>query len=379
MFVANATAAIKLVADAFHGAAASKSRGRFTYRYHHDAHTSLIGVRELAGRWRCFRDDADVEAWLKKKGRKPSKKYGLFAYPAQSNLTGRRLPLHWAQNPHGYYTLLDAAALLMTKPLDLSNASSCPDFISCSWYKVFGMPDLGALIVKRGPAAEILQRRAFFGGGTVSSVLAGIRHHTIKSKHPHEGLEDGTAAFHSILMLGISMKRHHELYGGLDRIGKHTGALGWALHKMLSEMRHVNRAKVVEFYSTPEYLDTNRQGPVLSFNLKDMHGGYIGFLEVEKRASEENIHIRTGANCNPGGVARYCGFNESELKKLFLMGGKACGDDKDLIWGKPAGVVRVSLGAMSTWDDIRIFAEFVNRLWVAPVRDYPEKAGDQDD
>lgn len=383
VFVANSTAAIKLVADAFNGAVGKKKGRGFIYRYHRDAHTSLVGVRELAREWELFEKDEDVESWLVEKRKKGKNSWGLsclgqlttpkpippalFAYPAQSNLTGRRLPLQWAykaRNAHGYFTLLDAAALLMTKPLDLRNPATSPDYVSCSFYKIFGMPDLGALIVKRGPAADILRKREYFGGGTVSTLLAGTDHHSLKLGHPHESLEDGTVPFHSILMLGVAIKRHKELYGGFEKIGKCTSALAWGLYQFLSSLRHSNGAKVVEFYSTPEFLDSIRQGPILSFNLKGPHGGYIGFLEVEKRAAAENIHIRVGGNCNPGGVQWHCGFKESELKRMFMMGEKACGDNVDLVDGRPVGVVRVSLGAMSTWDDVRVFGEFVWRRWV---------------
>ncbi|KAF8475727.1 pyridoxal phosphate-dependent transferase [Kalaharituber pfeilii] len=378
VFVANATAGVKLVAEAFQGAAKLKGKKGFKYRYHRDAHTSLIGARELSQDWKCYWSDEEVEEWLGQTkasrslrclpwSRPTSRMPCLFAYPAQSNLTGRRLPLRWAQlarDRHGYFTLLDAAAYLMTRNMDLGDLSTAPDYVTCSWYKVFGMPDVGSLIVKKGSAANILRHRAFFGGGTVNTLLAGNPHHSIKAGQPHEGLEDGTVPFHSIIMLGVAMRQHQEIHGGLDRVGKHTGALALCLYEMLSNLRHGNGVKVVEFYSTPKYLDTSLQGPVLSFNLKDMRGEYIGYLEVEKRASEEQIHIRTGGNCNPGGVQWYCGLEESELKRMFESGEKACSDNVDLVRGKPVGLVRVSLGAMSTWDDIYTFGEFVKRRWV---------------
>ena len=59
VFVANATAAIKLVAEAFRD-----TDGGFWYGYHSDAHTSLVGIRELTDRGsRCFRDDSEVADW----------------------------------------------------------------------------------------------------------------------------------------------------------------------------------------------------------------------------------------------------------------------------------------------------------------------------
>ncbi|KNG51512.1 molybdenum cofactor sulfurase [Stemphylium lycopersici] len=151
VFTANATAAIKLVAEGFSGI-----QEGFNYLYHRNSHTSLVGVRELARRSHCLASD-EVEQWLASGSDNvhddiQSRRATLFAYPAQSNMNGERLPLNWAgklrlpsacQNA---YTLLDVAALVSTTPLDLSNHLLAPDFIALSFYKIFGFPDLGALI-----------------------------------------------------------------------------------------------------------------------------------------------------------------------------------------------------------------------------------------
>ena len=95
VFVANATAGIKLVADAF-----SSNEAGFDYHYHRDSHTSLVGIRELARFSHCLSSDAETEKWLSGShgnGNDGSFKGStLFAYPAQSNMNGRRLPLSWA-------------------------------------------------------------------------------------------------------------------------------------------------------------------------------------------------------------------------------------------------------------------------------------------
>lgn len=136
VFVANATAGIKLVADAFRDMGEKTRSGSFWYGFHKDCHTSLVGVRELAnGNAHCFESDANVERWLQDPAsvcHGPIKKHdhlsrrhglGLFAYPGQSNLSGRRLPLSWTgqirSSPglEDTYTLLDCGALAMTSPL----------------------------------------------------------------------------------------------------------------------------------------------------------------------------------------------------------------------------------------------------------------------
>jgi len=75
----------------------------FWYGYHKDAHSSLVGVREVTnGAHRCFQTDQEVNDWINRREswrtsiRRPKKgQLGLFAYPGQSNMTGRRLPLDW--------------------------------------------------------------------------------------------------------------------------------------------------------------------------------------------------------------------------------------------------------------------------------------------
>jgi molybdenum cofactor sulfurtransferase len=101
VFVANATAAIKLVADSFRDLAEKSRANNFWYGYHKDAHTSIVGVREFTyGQHHCFESDHEVEAWIESPpstfvNRRNPDGLGLFAYPGQSNMSGRRLPLSW--------------------------------------------------------------------------------------------------------------------------------------------------------------------------------------------------------------------------------------------------------------------------------------------
>lgn len=98
VFVANATAGVKLVADAFRDLAEKSRAQRFWYGFHKDAHTSLVGVRELTyGCHDCFESDDEVEAWLDAPASGLASTYppgelGLFAYPGVSH-TRCTLPL----------------------------------------------------------------------------------------------------------------------------------------------------------------------------------------------------------------------------------------------------------------------------------------------
>ncbi|OAP54891.1 hypothetical protein AYL99_10591 [Fonsecaea erecta] len=369
VFVANATAAIKLVGESFRDHAPG-----FSYCYHSEAHTSLVGVRELAtGETNCFADDGEVEAWLEGMENKSSTvkaDLSLFAYPAQSNMTGRRLPLKWTQRirdatqspDQTVYTLLDAAALVSTAPLDLSDDTTAPDFTALSFYKIFGFPDLGALIVRKS-SGDILRRRRYFGGGTVDSVaMLGESWHAKKIPALHSSLEDGTVAFHSILALQTALDVHRRLYGSMENVSRHANFLASMLEDQLRNLHHANGSKVCVIYSDEPVL-SSAQGPTIALNLMDSHGRYISNSEVEKLGIVKNIQFRTGGLCNPGGIARDLGLSTDELRQNYAEG-QRCGDENDIINGKPTGAIRLSLGAMSNLKDVVAFIDFIKEFYV---------------
>ncbi|KAK2880126.1 hypothetical protein FQN49_000540 [Arthroderma sp. PD_2] len=374
VFVANATAGIKLVAE---GLRDYGSNG-FWYGYHVDSHTSLVGVRNMAelGK-RCFVNDEEVTEWIERLGdghdNLESAGPILFAYPGQSNMTGRRLPFSWCKDIHACvgadgkrkaFTLLDAASLASTSPLDLNDAACAPDFTVVSFYKIFGFPDLGALIVRKD-AGHLFQNRKYFGGGTVGMVLAlGEQWHAKKDSALHEQLEDGTLPFHSIIALHSAFDVHERLYHSMNNISRHTGDMATALYESLSSLEHGNGTKVCEIYKGQgEYTDRALQGPLISFNLKDSVGSWIRKSEVEKLAAVKDIQIRSGTLCNPGGMAYYLGLEADDMRRNYNAG-QRCGDDNDIIAGKPTGGLRVSLGAMTSRKDIDTFVDFIRDFYV---------------
>lgn len=380
--VANATAGIKLVADSLR-----EQKGGFWYGYHKDAHTSLVGVREVCQtEAKCFESDEEVEQWLTGDGISKSSSYpesgiGLFAYPAQSNMNGRRLPLDWcgqvrasAHECHrGTYTLFDAAALVSTSPLDLSDFSRAPDFTILSFYKMFGFPDLGALIVRKA-SGGILQFRKYFGGGTVEMVTCLKESWHIKKEGSlHEQLEDGTLPIHSILALNSAITVHERLFGTLEQISSHTLFLASQLYEGLRALKHGNGLSVCEIYNYPgsSYANGRSQGPIVAFNLRDNREAWVSNAEVEKLAVIKNIHLRTGGLCNPGGIASSLGLSPWEMKRNSSAG-QRCGTENDILNGKPTGMIRLSLGAMSTSEDIEIFLNFVKEFFLDNTKALPQ-------
>lgn len=367
VFVANATAGIKLVMDTFRD-----HKEGFWYGFHRDSHTSLVGVREVARAHRCFETDTDVDTWMDdlQKGDVCKSGLNLFAFPAQSNMNGRRLPLEWCRRLRSstsskVYSLLDAAGLVSTSPLDLRDASSAPDFIVMSLYKIFGFPDLGALIIRKS-SGQILQKRRYFGGGTVEMVVS-LREqwHEKKTESLHDQLEDGTLPVHSIVAVHHALDVHEELFGSLDHISDHCAYLSQRLYDGLTKFRHANGKLVCHIYKDPSsrYGDARTQGPVVAFNILNIQGGWMANSEIEKLASVQNICLRSGGLCNPGGIASSLQLAPWEMKRNFTAG-QRCGSENDVLHGKPTGMLRVSLGAMSTKQDVDNFLEFVDEFFV---------------
>lgn len=369
IFVANATAGIKLVAEALRAAP-----GGFNYAYHQSSHTSLVGLREEARHSHCL-DDAQVEDYLS--GTDPfhhdtaSASITLLAYPGQSNMDGRRYPLDWAHRfrainrPDGSlcYTLLDSAALAATSPLDFSDSESAADFTVLSFYKIFGFPDLGAVIVRREAEPAFAFRR-YFGGGTVETLVTNKEQwHAPKSHHLHERLEDGTLPIHSIIALDIAMRIHRELFCSMSHVASHVSYLARRLDGGLRSLRHCNGTPVCDIYSPDTLASTETgAGPVVAFNLRNEAGAWISLAEVEKLASLKNFHIRTGGVCNPGGIASALNLQPWEIRRNFSAGFR-CGSDNDIMAGKPTGIIRASLGAMSTVSDVDAFIAFIAEFY----------------
>ena len=372
VFVANATAGIKLVMEAFR-----EHKGGFWYGYHRDAHTSLIGVREAASEHRCFGEDEEVNNWMEDLSASGAayhrRQVGLFAYPAQSNLNGRRLPLSWLgrlrlpcqSSKCNIYSLLDAASLLSTSPLNLSDPSQAPDYTVLSFHKIFGFPDLGALVIRKESGLP-LARRKYFGGGTVENVACTSEiWHIRKQDTLHEQLEDGTLPIHSIMALGTAFDIHKQLYGSLERVSSHTSFLTNHLYECLSSLRHANGLPVCVICKNTRssYHGSSTQGPIIAFNIRNSNDQWVSNAEVEKLAAIRNIQFRTGSLCNPGGVASFLALEPQDMRRNYLAG-QRCGNENDIRGGRPTGVIRLSLGAMSNIHDVTAMIRFIEEFFV---------------
>ncbi|KAL1773355.1 molybdenum cofactor sulfurase [Sigmodon hispidus] len=374
IFTSGSTAALRLVAEAFPWVSQTPENSGSHFCYLTDNHTSVVGMRMVAAAMNVTSTPVKPEdMWSAEKvdagASDPDCQIPhLFCYPAQSNFSGTRYPLSWVEEvksgrrspvrvPGRWFVGLDAASYVSTSSLDLS--AHQPDFVPISFYKIFGLPTgLGALLVSKRVAP--LLRKGYFGGGTAAAYLAGEDFY-IPRTSVAERFEDGTISFLDIIALKHGFDALEHLTGGMENIGQHTFALAHYTHSALAALCYPNGAPVVQIYSDTDFSSPDVQGPIINFNVLDDGGSIIGYSQVDKMASLYNIHLRTGCFCNLGACQRHLGLSDEMVKKHF-QAGHVCGDDVDIIDGRPTGSVRISFGYMSTLEDAQAFLRFISTI-----------------
>ena len=280
----------------------------------------------------------------------------LFAFPAQSNFSGVQHPLAWIAQAQaaGYDVLLDAAAFAPTNQLDLSRWH--PDYVSLSFYKIFGYPTgIGALLARRPALARL--RRPWYAGGTIT--FSSVRAEAAPGEGFYltpgpAGFEDGTVDYLGIPAVGIGLD--HISAAGIQTIHTRVMCLtGWLL-ETLGALRHSNGSPLVRIYGPA---GTDRRGATIAMNFFDPAGALIDSVRVERRANRAGISLRSGCHCNPGVREVALGYSTQEMAAAFK--------DKDrlryeeflqVIDGKTTGAARASLGLATTFADVYRFWDF---------------------
>jgi len=357
IFTGNATQALKLVGESY----PFGESGEYVLTF--DNHNSVNGIREFARVKGCPTiyvpvvlpemrvNDAELASVLERGGAGGPR---LFAYPAQSNFFGVQHPLDWIPfaQERGWDVLLDAAAFTPTNPLDLSRWS--PDFVSQSFYKMFGYPTgVGCLIARKEALAKL--RRPWFAGGTITvASVQGDRYYLAEGA---SAFEDGTPNY--LALPGVAFGLEYLTSIGIDVIHKHVTQLTADLIERLTALRHSNGAALARIYGPRSAI---RRGGTVTFNMYDQHGRAIDHRDVEARANAANISLRTGCFCNPGGGEIALGITGTDLSSCFHQPEHethlTIDDFRLCIDGKSTGAVRVSLGLVSNLADVAGFTTF---------------------
>ncbi|KAK7901334.1 hypothetical protein WMY93_018103 [Mugilogobius chulae] len=297
IFTSGCTAALKLLAETF------PWRSESVFSYLTDSHTSVVGMRALTsglGATTLPVAPEDMENTSKNttsNGDISCQTPHLFCFPAQSNFSGKKYPLSYVRG---------------IQARSLNPASS---------YKG-----------KWGTAGSHGRRsnveKSYFGGGTAAAYLSGEDYY-VPAESTSDRFEDGTVSFLDIIALNHSFDALYKLTGGMQWVQQHTFGLARFTYIILSSLRHGSGRPVAQIYPTSS----------------------LTVPTVDRMAALYNIHIRTGCFCNTGACQAFLGISNQQMKSN-LQAGHVCGDDVDLVLGRPTGSVRVSFGFMSTFQDL---------------------------
>jgi selenocysteine lyase/cysteine desulfurase len=357
VFTMNASNALKLVGEAYPFAPG----GQYILTY--DNHNSVNGIREF-----CRSKGAeftyapltvpdlriDEPALDELLASANPDHHNLFAFPAQSNFSGVKHPLELvsrAQN-HGWDVCLDAAAFVPTNPLNLGDVR--PEFVSISFYKMFGYPTgIGALLIRRSVLGAL--HRPWFAGGTVNFASAQARGHCLASNEA--AFEDGTVNYLSIPAIRIGLE--HLQKAGMEKIADRVNCLtGWLIDQ-LTGLTHGNGRPMVRLYGPAS---TRMRGGTVTLNFYDPDDRLLDYRRIEELANAEGISLRTGCFCNPG-----AGEIAEGLTQEDMLAGLAESEDMTLPrfmqviqhrGNKSVGAVRISVGLVSTFEDVYRFMQF---------------------
>jgi selenocysteine lyase/cysteine desulfurase len=361
IFTLNATGALKHVGESY----PFDDRSRLLLTF--DNHNSVNGIREFAAAKGASVDYApltapdlrvDRGALLALLDRADRSRRNLFAFPAQSNFTGVKHPLELIDQAkaRGWDVLLDAAAFVPTNRLNLTDAH--PDFVTISFYKMFGYPTgVGCLLARKDALAKLT--RPWYAGGTVDFATVQGRVHILS---PHEaGYEDGTLNYLSIPAVEFGLRHLQRV--GMDTINARVRCLTeWLLRELL-DLRHSNGRHMVRIYG-PATMEM--RGGTLTMNCYDPEGHLLDYRRVEELAGLARISMRTGCFCNPGAGEIAEGLTEDDMQAA------AEADTRMTLprfvqlmqrrGGKSAGAMRVSLGIASNARDVVRFFTFISGL-----------------
>jgi len=348
IFTANASAAIKLVAESY---AFGPDRGLVLSA---DNHNSVNGMREYARANSApvhvlplddgLRLDHPVDRLAISARRMGS---GLLAFPVQSNFSGVKHELGLVQTAQtlGFDVLIDAAGCGVVNGISL--ATHPASFLAFSFYKLFGLPTgLGALIARREALTRL--RRPWFAGGTVDFVS--VEHDRHQLSAGHHGFEDGTPGFldAAAVDIGFSFLSRFPPAAVAQRLQTLTGDF----LDRATALRHRDGTPLVKIYGPR---DLSARGGTVAFNLIDRDGRPIPHTEVEARAYSRRVALRGGCFCNPGAAEAAFGFARLPVAacldalrgRFSLPALRAClGPDHAV------GALRLSVGLPTTTGDL---------------------------
>ncbi|KAI3501218.1 hypothetical protein L1887_29081 [Cichorium endivia] len=441
VFTANQSSAFKVLADnyPFH-----TNRNLLTvYDHENEAVETMID----SCRKRSGRVDSAVFSWpnmriqskrLRKsivdKNRKKKKKKGLFVFPLQSKVTGTRYSYLWMSlaQENGWHVCLDANAFGAKDMETLGLSLFQPDFLICSFYKIFGEnpSGFGCLFVKKsrstvlknsstttglvnivqasnrplfllqsgstntGKQEDINIDIAMASSSSSSSSPSSSNQETFEIQEIQEiqeiSEEKTEMSFSELLKLEKSRDKNEASSSGVTsdiefRGLDHADSLGlimissrvrylvnWLVNAFgsLQHPHTEDGVRLVRIYGPKVRVD---RGPVVAFNVFDWKGEKVEPTLVQKLADRHNISLSYATLKHVGFVDKSCEERERlvEVKSVDNEGRNNNPMNKrkeKLEVGIP--VIMATVGFLTNFDDVYRVWVFVSRFLDA---DFVEK------
>ncbi|KAK4838493.1 hypothetical protein QYF36_014165 [Acer negundo] len=440
VFTANRTSAFKLVAESY--PFQSNRRLLTVYDYESEAVETMINTSEKKGArvtsaeftWpRLTIHSAKLRKMVVSKKEKKNKR-GLFVFPLHSRITGVRYPYQWMRiaQENGWHVLIDACAL-GPKDMDSFGLSLFrPDFLVCSFYKIFGEnpSGFGCLFVKKStvpnleadtnagmvsllPAAtkqSLMEESSFIDTQldqtstfklqddelAASNSLSGpLSFQGMKSRKLEQGrkseVQKAEMQLCKVLKLGtladfieqedaktnVDQRTEIECRGldqvdsfGLTMVTRRARCLiNWLVHA-LTKLQHPNTEGIalVKIYGPKIKFD---RGPALAFNVFDWKGEKVEPVLIQKLADRKNISLSYGYLQNILFLDKYQKEKDQVIEK---KAGETKGTTENKRKDKTVmgiTVVTASLGFLANFEDTYRLWAFVAQFLDA---DFAEKA-----
>ncbi len=272
----------------------------------------------------------------------------LMAFPAQSSISGTNHGLAHVQNAQnlGWEVLLEADTYTATNPLSLKKIQ--PEFVSISFYKMFGMPTgLGCLLVRKDKAE---------GFDTIEVKLTPKSNGLVKSSNTITQIEDETVNFLGIPTVREGLIFIHKV--GIDRIQiRMEKLMSWLVGK-IKEIKHSNGQRVVDIYGSQK---PSIRGNCILINLLDINGQIFPNEYIDEKCARRNISLRAGAMfesknagvdmCSAQALSKYFTAAQENQHILYAQG-----------YDRICRAVRISIGIPTVQKDLDALLDMMKAL-----------------
>jgi len=205
----------------------------------------------------------------------------------------------------------------------------------------------------------------WFAGGTVDVVQVPGKVFTLAAEL-HERFEEGTINYLAFPAIVQGLKLLDPL---LDLVTRRLDLLVRHLVASLSNLRYPSGKHVVRVLSrTPFHVDQQEStkpeseragsGSILALQFYDEYEQVIPLSLISYCANKQNISLRTGCMCNPGGASAMLDL----FQYMNALTEGATLKEMEGLAGRELGVVRISLGLVSNWSDVERVIRFAFKM-----------------